>query len=416
MPIDSSSRRMRRRAAACSRSRSVRKAAKSRRACVVAAFQAGNAHQAADFDMLQCHQLGSSGSTLAGRSRAWPPRRRRSLPAAPACGGPPRRPRIDGLGQAETVDRLDHLTSGSVRSTLLRCKCPIMCQRMGRVGQRGGRSQSCCGRLSPKSVQPAATRARISSGPAYFVTATSRTASCGRPGRRTAMRRPHAAVSRSRPQFRLAIWAHQLYPAHSVCRRGSSAHGVCRIRPHSLSTRTIARDGVGHHQARAAPPGQPGNVARPVDGNHLQLFHQLGIEPAEEIDAVRIEARANCIAGSGVAGDSRGGSAAGPPRARARRPAAARPVPARRPIRSRRRSPRRLPPAGRRFPARGRGSPRSDAAGRLRSPRRPVRPAAATGQVQAVAVQLAAALPHRVALPGQHVQDGVARPPARSAR
>ena len=42
-------------------------------------------------------------------------------------------------------------TSGSVRRTLFRCKWPIMCQRIGRSASAAARSQSCCGRLSPRS-------------------------------------------------------------------------------------------------------------------------------------------------------------------------------------------------------------------------------------------------------------------------
>ena len=79
-------------------------------------------------------------------------------------------------------------------------------------------------------------------------------------------------------------------------------------------------------------------------------------------------------------------------------------------VRNRQRLPRRLPPAGRRFPARGRrsshvwcGGPPSIAA-ITSSARR------ATGQVQAARYNSRHSAPHGIALSGQHMQNAVAGP------
>ena len=59
-------------------------------------------------------------------------------------------------------------TSGSVRRTLFRCKWPIKCQRIGRSARAAAFSQSCWGRLSPRSVQPASTNGRTRSADDVF--------------------------------------------------------------------------------------------------------------------------------------------------------------------------------------------------------------------------------------------------------
>ena len=120
-----------------------------------------------------------------GQSRAWPGPPETFTSNRTGTGGPLAGRGVDGLGQAEAVHRMDHRHQrhGPLDLVSLQVADHVPADRQS--GSSAARSQSCCGRLSPRSVQPAATKARISSGPTYFVTATSRTSlGGGRRGRR----------------------------------------------------------------------------------------------------------------------------------------------------------------------------------------------------------------------------------------
>ena len=125
---------------------------------VAAALQAGHAHQAANLDMGEHGQLGENrfhllgSKPLLGRlAQIFTSNKtgtvRSILPAASAMASAKRRLSTEWI----------IVTSGSVRSTLFAARAHHVPSH-GQIAEFGGRSQSRCGRLSPRSVQPAATR------------------------------------------------------------------------------------------------------------------------------------------------------------------------------------------------------------------------------------------------------------------
>ena len=120
------------------------------------ALQPGHAHQPADLEVGVAGQLRHQRLDLGGR-KAVLGRLARNVhlqQEAHACGDASPAAASSSASSRRLSTEWIRSTSGSVRRTLLRCKWPTMCQRRGKPLRAAARSQSCCGRLSPKSRNP----------------------------------------------------------------------------------------------------------------------------------------------------------------------------------------------------------------------------------------------------------------------